>query len=124
MRKQLTILSGVLAAWALSSAPALAFQETHTEVQPSHSLNNSNAGGLSLDLQATAPEDPEEESGRRLKLELQDDGTVNVLPKLNFGLDVMYGSPGDEDPIAHAAPVQDLDDGNGIQVLGKFKRRF
>lgn len=124
MRKQLTILSSVLAAWAISSAPTHAFQETHADVQPSQTLSSANTGGLNFDLQATDPRDTSEKSERKLKLELQDDGTVNVLPKLNFGLDVMYGSPEDEDPVAHAAPVQDLDDGDGIQVLGKFKRRF
>lgn len=122
MRKQLTILSGVLAAWAISSAPAYAFQETQVAPEPSLSMNSSNADSVTFDLQATDPKFGEEKSDRKLKL--QEDGTLEVLPKLNFGLDVMYGSPDDEDPIAHAAPVQEFESSDGVRILGTLKRRF
>jgi len=122
MRKQLTILSGVLAAWAISSAPAYAFQETQVAPKPSLSMNNSNADSIAIDLQATDPKATDQDSEKRLKL--QEDGTLQVLPKLNFGLDVMYGSPDDEDPIAHAAPVQEYESSDSVRILGTLKRRF
>ena len=122
MRKQLTILSGVLAAWAISSAPAYAFQETQVAPEPSLSMNSSNADSLAIDLQASDPKATDENSENKLKL--QEDGTLQVLPKLNFGLDVMYGSPDDEDPIAHAAPVQEYESSDSVRILGTLKRRF
>ena len=122
MRKQLTILSGVLAAWAISSAPAYAFQETQVAPEPSLSMTNSNPAGVTFDLQATDPKAGDEKSDK--KLQIQEDGTLKVLPKLNFGLDVMYGSPDDDDPIAHAAPVQDFETSDGVRILGTLKRRF
>jgi len=122
MRKQLTILSGVLAAWAMSSAPAYAFQETQVAPEPSLSMNDSNADNATFDLQATDPKATEEKSDSKLKL--QEDGTLKVLPKLDFGLDVMYGSPDDDDPIAHAAPVEDYETSDGVRILGTLKRRF
>lgn len=120
MRKQLTILSGVLAAWAISSAPAYAFQETQVTPEPSISMNG--ADSVTFDLQATDPKATDEKSEK--KLQLQEDGTLNVLPKLNFGLDVMYGSPDDNGPIAHAAPVQEYESSDGVRILGTLKRRF
>ena len=124
MRKQLTILSGVLAAWAISSAPAYAFQETQVAPEPSLSMNSSNGDSVTFDLQATDPKAGDENSDKKLTLKLQEDGTLEVLPKLNFGLDVMYGSPDDEDPIAYAAPVQEFESSDGVRILGTLKRRF
>jgi hypothetical protein len=122
MRKQLTILSGVLAAWAISSAPAFAFQETQVAPEPSLSMNGSNGESNTFDLLATDPMAGEEKSDK--KLQIQEDGTLQVLPKLNFGLDVMYGSPDDDSTIAHVAPVQDFETSDGVRILGTLKRRF
>jgi hypothetical protein len=122
MRKQLTILSGVLAAWAVCSAPAYAFQETQVSPEPSLSMSNLNGNSLALDLDATDPKAADE--GSENKLKFQEDGTLQILPKLNFGLDVMYGSPDDDGPIAHAAPVQEYESSDSVRILGTLKRRF
>ena len=106
----------------MSSVPAFAFQETQVTPEPSLSLNNPAPNSGTANLQATDPKAAEEKAEPKLKL--QEDGTLKVLPKLNFGLDVMYGSPDENDSAAYAAPTQEFDSGDSVRILGTLKRRF
>jgi hypothetical protein len=46
-------------------------------------------------------------------------GTVGVLPKLDFGLELLYGANGNE-----AKVVPDEKENNDVQIRGTIKHRF
>ncbi len=114
MRRSVAIAC-VLAVLSLGSAPAFAFQETPVpppaanetpQAPPPAALQLGNPSG------AAAPQ--EEQGGLKLF-------GYTVLPKLNFGLDVLYGD--DQQQLDLQGPTT-LDENGDISVLGKVKRRF
>ena len=118
MRKALG-MAALMAALSLGSGHALAFQET--PAPPSAAIPQAQADTLALQLGTPngTPAAPKAESGG-LNL-----FGYTVLPKLNFGLDVMYGQ--DEQQLQLGGSSDDIDtlDENGnVTVLGKVKRRF
>ena len=57
------------------------------------------------------------------------DGGLNlfgytVLPKLNFGLDVLYGQDEQQLQLGGTDDIDMLDENGDVSVLGKVKRRF
>jgi hypothetical protein len=105
-----------LAALSYGSAPALAFQET--PVPPPAANETPQAASPPAELQLGNPSGvaaPQDEKGG-LKL-----FGYTVLPKLNFGLDVLYG--GDQQQLELQGPTT-LDENGDVSVLGKVKRRF
>jgi hypothetical protein len=105
----------VLAALSFGSAPAFAFQETPVpppaaneipQAPPPAALQLGNPSGVA------APQD--EKGGLKLF-------GYTVLPKLNFGLDVLYGE--DQQQLDLQGPTT-LDENGDVSVLGKVKRRF
>lgn len=115
MRK-LIICSGILAAWTLSPGVLLAFEQTPvvtpvpgtTLVDPGDSANGLGASGN------LAPAlDAEKESG----FSFPGLGSFNILPKLDFGLELLYGaSP--EQPVEDEPPHED------VSIRGSVKKRF
>jgi hypothetical protein len=114
MRRSVAIAC-VLAALSLGSAPAFAFQETPVpppaanetpQAPPPAALQLGNPSGVAA---------PQQETGG-LKL-----FGYTVLPKLNFGLDVLYGE--DQHQLDLQGPTT-LDENGDLSVLGKVKRRF
>ena len=47
-----------------------------------------------------------------------------VLPKLNFGLDVLYGQDEQQLQLGGTDDIDMLDENGDVSVLGKVKRRF
>jgi hypothetical protein len=118
MRKVLGT-AALMAALSLGSGHALAFQET--PAPPPAAVPQAQADTLALQLGTpnATPAAPKAKSGG-LNL-----FGYTVLPKLNFGLDVMYGQ--DEQQLQLGGSSDDIDtlDENGnVTVLGKVKRRF
>ena len=118
MRKALG-MAALVAALSLGSGHALAFQET--PAPPPAAIPQGQADTLTLQLGTpnATPAAPKAEGGG-LNL-----FGYTVLPKLNFGLDVMYGQ--DEQQLQLGGSSDDIDtlDENGnVTVLGKVKRRF
>lgn len=113
MRRPIAI-AGLMAALTLTSAPALAFQET--------------AAPPPADIpQATPPADPLQlGTPGGVAAPQEDHGGLNlfgytVLPKLNFGLDVLYGEDRQQLELQGPAAIEENGD---VTVLGKVKRRF
>jgi hypothetical protein len=124
MRRVRSILFA--AAVGLTAQPALAFQET-------------TVGGSSQQPGAVAPNreipDAPPETGKGLNLSVPGAalggdagrevripglGTVGVLPKLDFGLELLYGA---NDSKATGMP-DDRMESNDVQIRGTIKHRF
>jgi hypothetical protein len=102
-----------LVALSLGGAPAFAFQEMPEPPPADVPGLTSQAGALQLGTPGggTAPE--AEEGGLSMF-------GYTVLPKFDFGLDVMYGQ--DQQQLDLQGPV--IEDDGDVSVLGKVKRRF
>jgi hypothetical protein len=116
MRRPIAI-AGLVAALSFGSAPVFAFQETpvpppaaaeaRQATPPVDALHLGTPGGVA------APQ--EEHGGLNLF-------GYTVLPKLNFGLDVLYGQ--DQQQQLELQGPTTLEENGDISVLGKVKRRF
>ena len=114
----------IAAAVGLMAQPAMAFKQT--EGSPQEPAAADSAG------QATKPT---VEPGKGLNLtvpglslgksngtevKIPGIGTVGVLPKLDFGLELLYGANGNE---AKVMP-DDKNESNDVQIRGTIKHRF
>jgi hypothetical protein len=118
MRK-LAAIAGVTALLTFSSGQAFAFQET----PPAPPSEDAEAAPQAPALQLGTPSAPQPDAK-------DEKGGLNlfgytVLPKLNFGLDVLYGQDERQQQL-QLGGTQNLDslEQNDVSVLGKVKRRF
>lgn len=120
--KRFVILAGAFMVWAHTASVANAFEQTPlppASAQPPVVAEPSLAPNLSLDDQAKQSPTEKQDSGG---LKLPGLGKVKI-PKLNFGLDLMYGNPESDDTDLgfSSSPSSDEDD---LRIMGKMKRRF
>jgi hypothetical protein len=109
-----------MAALSFGSGHALAFQETPAPPPP-ETPEAGQAGADSLALQLGA--------AKVAPAPMSDGGGLNlfgytVLPKLNFGLDVLYGQDQQQLQLGGTDNLDTLDENGDVTVLGKVKRRF
>ena len=115
--RRLIAIAGMVGTLSFGSAPAFAFQETPAPptadipqaAPPADALQLGTPGGVA------APQ--------------QDRGGLNlfgytVLPKLNFGLDVLYGQDQQQLQLGPTDTLGTLEENGDVTVLGKVKRRF
>ena len=96
----------VIASAAISlCTSALAFQETEAPV----------TGSLKSGLG-----DSKSKSDSETVLSLPGLGNLGVIPKLDFGLDLLYGQDGAKSNAVEAAPDND----DGLRIRGSIKHRF
>lgn len=117
MRKRFAVISGALFVWAAGSAAAFAFEQTPLAPAPAAPITAPAESAPKFDGE-TKKLEPQKKSGG---LKIPGLGKLSV-PKLNFGLDLMYGSPekGDTDLSFSGESAGDDD----VTILGTFKRRF
>ena len=120
MRRSIAI-AGLMAALSLGSYPAFAFQQetpppsdAATQATPQ---TNAPAAALQLATPGTSVIDPKAESGG-LKM-----FGYTVMPKLNFGLELLYGDGQPQLDLQQGGPTFE-DENRDVTVLGKVKRRF
>ena len=115
MRRMLAV-AGLMAALSFGSAPALAFQET--AVPPPADIPQAappaNAPALQLGSPGAATNPQADRKGVNVF-------GYNLFPKLDFGLDVLYGQ--DQQQLELQGPTT-LEENGDVTVLGKVKRRF
>jgi hypothetical protein len=120
---RLMITAAVL---ALLAQPAMAFKQTETSPQePAAAANDSSAQmakpggepGKGLNL-AVPGLSLGKSNGTEVKI--PGIGTVGVLPKLDFGLELLYGANGNE---AKVLPDEKTET-NDVQIRGTIKHRF
>jgi hypothetical protein len=93
-------IAGVVAAFSLGTGPALAFQET----------------ALQLGTPGTAAAAPQADN-KGVKV-----FGYTILPKLNFGLELLYGQEQQQMDLQQGSILED--ENQDVTVLGKVKRRF
>jgi hypothetical protein len=103
-----------LVALSLGSAPALAFQEMPEPPPADVPAATPQLGPLQLGTPGGASVPETEQGGISMF-------GYTVLPKFDFGLDVMYGQ--DQPQLDLSPPITDEESGD-VTVLGKVKRRF
>ncbi len=116
--RRLLALAGLLAALSFGGAPAFAFEETPAPPPAEVPQAVPGVDALQLGTPGVAVTAPKPDSGG-LKL-----FGYTVLPKLNFGLDVLYGQDQQQLQLGGTDNLDSLDENGDISVLGKVKRRF
>lgn len=117
MRRSIAIV-GLMAALSVGAVPAFAFQETPVPPAAPSDVPQVTppVEALQLGSPAGAGAPKEKQGGLNLF-------GYTVLPKLNFGLDVLYGQ---DQQLQLGAPdsLDTLEEKGDVSVLGKVKRRF
>ncbi len=114
--RRLFAIAGLMAALSLGSGPALAFQEEKPAPPPEGAADVPQAPAFKLGTPPGAEADAQADAKGGFKL-----FGYSVLPKLNFGLDVLYGD--DQQQLQLQGPTT-LEENGDVTVLGKVKRRF
>jgi hypothetical protein len=107
-------IAGLLTGLLLGAAPAFAFQET-----PQTSDNEPIAEITTPPMKLGTPDSPADPKNDHKGLKLFG---YKVFPKLNFGLDVLYGEETQQSEQQPNPPTLEEDD--DVSVLGKIKRLF
>ena len=113
--RRLIAIAGMVVTLSFGSAPAFAFQETPAPPPAEIPQAAPPAAALGTPSGRAAPQ--------------QDHGGLNlfgytVLPKLNFGLDVLYGQDQQQLQLGATDSLGTLEENGDVTVLGKVKRRF
>ncbi|MDX2309362.1 MAG: hypothetical protein NW216_14070 [Hyphomicrobium sp.] len=113
-------LTGVL---VLAALPAYAFQEQTVGGQqaPAAAATPQAAPAQSapVDMQLSPAEAPKASEGTEVRIPGL--GTLGVLPKMDFGLELLYGADGAKQP--EAAPLPD-GSSDGLEIRGTVKHKF
>ena len=123
-RKQFTIKVSAVVFWAVAVSGAHAFEQTplpqaSTPTAQPEVMVPSVAPNLSFGEQAKSPQAADRE---KRGLKIPGLGKVTV-PTLNFGLDLMYGTPESDD--TELGFTNDTNQGDDdLTIMGKVKRRF
>ncbi len=117
------LICGVLMFWkrkatfavalALASTAALAFQE---ERQPQGAAGKAPAAETQLNP-ADVPGPAVTPQGTEISIPGL--GKLGVIPKMNFGLDLLYGATGQQ-----RRPEDNATDGDGLTIRGSIKHKF
>ena len=103
----------------LIATAANAFQETKGGAVSEQPAQEAAPAGKVLDLGTTAP--PSSKS-TGTEVRIPGLGTLGVLPKLDFGLELLYGVNEDKRLETEKGPQEPADD--GMQIRGTLKHRF
>ena len=116
--KRIVIIAGVVAVWAMGSVAAHAFEQ-QVPLAPAPAAPISVPADPVVSLDEKVKESEPQKKGRGFKL--PGIGKLSI-PKLNFGLDLMYGTPEtSETDLGFSSDPTGEDD---VTIMGKVKRRF
>ncbi len=118
--KRFVIVAGVIAVWAMGSVTAHAFEQQQAAPKapmPAAPVTLPADSAMSLDEKVNESEPQKKGRGFRLP----GIGRLSV-PKLNFGLDLMYGTPDTSE--TYLGFSSDSIGEEEITIMGKVKRRF
>jgi hypothetical protein len=117
MRRSYAI-AGLMAVLWLGCTPAFAFQQEAPPPPPEATQGTAqpNAPALQLGTPGTSVVDPKAEGGLKMF-------GYTVMPKLNFGLELLYGDGQPQLDLQQGGPTFE-DENRDVTVLGKVKRRF
>ena len=115
--RRLMLLIGVGATVAWQAAPSLAFQEQWVGGDPGKAI----AGPPSVQIPSPNLSVPDASAGNSAGMEVRIPGvgTVGALPKLDFGLELLYGA---NEPFG--GRPDDRSQPSDMQIRGTIKHRF
>ncbi len=124
MRYFSAIASTLVMLSIFSAAPAMSFQQERvgaspadaTSASPSAAASSSNATTNLVGSDAASSKS-KDESGA--KISIPGLGTVGVLPKMDFGLELLYGGNQPNEDVRE--PKEETDD---LRIRGSIKHRF
>lgn len=126
MRKMNVIrIAGLCVAVALASSQAFAFEEQQGAAgatgspAPGIVIDNSKTIAPSGELDFSTPATPNDSGA---KVFLPGLGTLGVLPKLDFGLELLYGAA--ETPEAAPETKDLIPEDDDLMIKGRVKHRF
>jgi len=109
-------IAGLLTGLLLGATPAFSFQETPL---PQASDSEPSAEITTPAMLLGTPDSPADPKSERKGLKLFG---YKVFPKLNFGLDVLYGEETQQSEQQPNPPT--IEENDDVSVLGKIKRLF
>lgn len=119
--RRAAIITGALAVWIFSHQFAYAFQQTPTASGPQAVTPQAQQSGAPLNTEpGNSPAGVVDEK-RPEGFAIPGLGSIGVLPKLDFGLELLYGTSAEERAQESAAPDTGFDD---VTIRGSLKRRF
>ena len=117
--KPVRLLIAGLALGALSQA-AVAFQETGGKAMSTGSQGPT--GQASGPAAAVATSDAS--SGKGMEIRIPGLGAIGSLPKLDFGLELLYGASGSARPAEGRSIHEETKPDGNVQIRGTVKYRF
>ena len=115
--RRVALATGVIAALLVGAGPALAFQETPEAPPEVSSVAPDASKNPAVQMQTPAPgpssAQPAEKSAAKVL-------GFNILPKMDFGLELLYSQQPME--LQQVTPLPE--DNEDLTVLGKVKRHF
>lgn len=119
--RRAAIITSILAIWVFTPGSAFAFQQTPTASGPPVAPSQAQEGGASLNAEsANPPAGVVGETGSK-GFGIPGLGSIGILPKLDFGLELLYGTSAEERAEESAVPDTGFDD---VTIRGSVKRRF
>lgn len=113
--RRLLAIAGLIAALPLGSAPAFAFQEQPVPPAATAATPQAKTAPLQLATPGVSPDQKADQGGVHVF-------GHTILPKLDFGLELLYGQ--DEPQLQLQPGGPSFDDNPDVTVLGKVKRHF
>ncbi len=114
---------GLLGALLLAGLPALAFEEVTSgstaTPRPATAIAPSPAAPITDSLDLAAPDSGSADAGGT-EINIPGLGSIGVLPKLDFGLELLYGATSD----GPGAPEIDVPADGDLTVKGEIKHTF
>lgn len=107
-------VSGFAVMWALCSTSAYAFKET-----PVGTADKASEVTTKPKAKLKTPEDDVVEGDQGIELKIPGVGSLGFLPKLDFGLELLYGANDSKTDVEDSQP-EDL----SITIRGTVKRKF
>ncbi len=116
------------AALILWGAPAFAFQETNAVPapagEPAVGAVATDAGKAAPKARIDVPDVPAGGSEKATELRIPGIGKIGVLPKLDFGLELLYGSNDDKAELAEPEFTEKRPEGGDLTIRGTIKHKF
>jgi hypothetical protein len=124
------LAAGGLAAAITAGASGDAFAFTETTVAPARPQAAQPAPAAPLDLQKPDSEDslalvkPGDSKPNGTELRIPGIGSLGTLPKLDFGLDLLYGQDSDQQQNLDHSTGPKENEGQDVTIKGTIRHRF
>ena len=115
MSRRIGLVAGVCAVLSTAASPVLAFQETPVP-PPAEQATSKNEKPAVPPMKLGDPSTDRQPAAKKRGFGL------GLLPKLDFGLDLLYGDEQQREMELQSTPSLETD--QDISVVGKVKRRF